>query len=106
MIGDFYGDKWKPQPWYPGVYPGTAPQPQPSPVFIENISRAEFGALRKEVLDMKELLKRAKAYDEKNGEPDCEMETKMAILRKVAEAVGISLDDILKPTTAGAAKQP
>lgn len=44
---------------------------------------------------MKALLKRAKAYDEKNGEPNCEMDEKMAILRKVADMVGIKLDDIL-----------
>ena len=30
------------------------------------------------------LLKRAKKYDEENGEPNCEMDEKMALLRKVA----------------------
>ena len=59
------------------------------------ISREEFDALKKEVADMKELLKRAKAYDERNGEPNCEIDEKMDLLRRVAKLVGVSLDDVL-----------
>lgn len=91
MIGDFYRDKWKEQTWFP---PGHYVTP------ISPVSREEFDALKKEVLDMKELLKRAKAYDERNGEPDCEIAEKMDLLRKVAEMVGVNLEDVLK----GAAK--
>lgn len=43
---------------------------------------------------MKELLKRAKKYDEDNGEPNCEMADKVAVLKRVAELVGVSLDEI------------
>lgn len=64
------------------------------------VSRQEFDELKRDVLEMKALLKRAKEYDERNGEPGCEMEAKMALLRKVAAAVGIDLDDILKPASA------
>jgi hypothetical protein len=46
---------------------------------------------------MKALLKRAKEYDERNGEPECEMDEKMAVLRKLAEMVGVNLDDVLGP---------
>lgn len=38
---------------------------------------------------------KAKAYDEANGEPECEIESKVALLRAVAEAVGVDLDDVL-----------
>lgn len=83
MVADFYDDKFKPY--------------VENPLAIPMVSREEFEALRKEVLDMKELLKKAKAYDEKNNEPNCEKEEKLKTLRKIAEAVGIDLDDVLKP---------
>ena len=43
-----------------------------------------------------ELLKRAKKYDEDNGEPDCEIDEKMDVLRKVAKLVGVDLDEVLR----------
>lgn len=69
--------------------------------FVEQpITREEFDALKRDVLEMKELLKRAKKYDEDNGEPDCEMEEKVALVRKVCELVGVNIDDILSPKSA------
>ena len=101
MVGDHYRDMWKERPWYP---PGpAAPMPDRVPIVIQGppeISRAEFDELRRQVAEMKELLKRAKKYDEDNGEPDCEIDEKMDLLRRVAKMVGISLDDVIKPATA------
>jgi hypothetical protein len=93
MVGDHFGDKWEPfkQPIPSPVGPFTVSWPTPGP------TQAEFEALKKEVLDMKELLKRAKIYDEKNNEPNCEIEDKMDFLRKVAALVGVDLDDVFKP---------
>lgn len=96
MVGDFYSDKWRERDYFPKVpmFPGVFPQPQyPIPV----ISREEFDLLKREVSDMKELLKRAKEYDEKNGEPNCEIDEKIDLLRKVAKLVGVDLGDILAP---------
>jgi hypothetical protein len=84
MIGDHFNDKWK-QPPYQQIFTN-----------IPGVSRAEFEALKREVEEMKALLKRAKEYDEKNNEPNCEIEEKMAMLRKFADAVGIDLDDVIK----------
>ena len=84
MIGDHFNDKWKQQP-YQQLFTN-----------IPEITKAEFEALKKEVEEMKALLKRAKIYDEQNNEPNCEMDEKMAMLRKFANAVGINLDDVLK----------
>jgi hypothetical protein len=84
MIGDHFNDKWT-QPPYQQIFTN-----------IPDVSRAEFEALKKEVEEMKALLKRAKEYDEKNNEPNCEIEEKMAMLRKFADAVGIDLDDVIK----------
>ena len=92
MIGDHYREKWEPQfPQNPGQIYQTLPYNPPS--------RYEFGELKKEVLEMKELLKRAKKYDEETGQKDCEMEDKVALLKKVAEMVGVSLDDIFQTST-------
>ena len=98
MIGDHYRDHWTdPQRdgWHIPYVPPTQPIVLPSPV-----SKEEFDALRKEVLEMKKLLKRAKDYDEKNNEPDCEIDEKMELLRKVAKLVGVDLDDVIKPKSA------
>ncbi len=57
-------------------------------------TRQEFDDLKKDVLEMRELLKRAKIYDEENGQKDCELEEKKEIIRKVAEAVGIDIEEI------------
>jgi hypothetical protein len=97
MIGDYYGQKWHNQmhnQMAQGGLPGALAFQAPTPV---PISREEFDALKKEVLDMKELLKRAVEYDKRTGQPDCHMDEKVAMLKKVAEAVGVSLDDVFKP---------
>lgn len=88
MIGDHFSEKWK-QPPYQQIFTN-----------IPDVSREEFEALKKEVEEMKALLKRAKEYDEKNNEPNCEIEEKMAMLRKFADAVGIDLDDVIKKNDA------
>ena len=91
-IGDVYGKKW--QDYTPPYIP---PQTTTIVFPVSEVSRAEFEALRKEVLALKELLLAAKKFDEKTGQPDCEMGEKIAIIRKVAEAVGVNLDDVFKP---------
>ena len=63
---------------------------------IQNITRAEYDALKKEAEEMKAILKRAKLYDIQTGQPDCEMDDKVALLKKVAELFGINLDEIFK----------
>ena len=84
MVGDHYNEKWN-KPDYSQIFNN-----------LGNITRQEFDALKKEVEEMKELLKRAKIYDEVNNEPNCEMENKVATLRKIAELFGVDLDEIFK----------
>lgn len=88
-IGDVYGKKW--QDYTPPVI-----QPPPTQMFIpvSEVTKAEFEALKKEVMALKELLLAAKKFDEATGQPDCEMESKIAIIKKVAEAVGVNLDEV------------
>jgi len=87
MIGDHYNEKWEPLTWSPKTtwtFTTTGPTQQ------------EFDDLKKEVLEMKELLKKAKIYDEENGEPDCEVEEKFDLIRKIAKLVDVDLEDVLK----------
>lgn len=96
MIGDHYNDKWNPL-----NNPLNNPPNDPFGGWKYNpnagVSKEEFLQLKKEVLEMKELLKKAVEYDRKNNEPNCEMEDKIALLKKVAELVGVDLSEIFKP---------
>lgn len=85
MVGDYYSEKWKVSP--PG-YVG--------PLLIPNVAtKQDLEELKKEVIDMKELLKKAIEYDKKNNQPHCETEEKIELMRKVAEMVGVDLNDVL-----------
>lgn len=115
MVGDYYKDRWIDPNWQPtSIPPWQQPTQQPFPPYnpeafkdktiqdlLNNrpVSRFEFDALKKEVEVMKGLLAKAKIYDEKNNEPDCEIENKMKLLKEIAKLVGIDLDDVLKKTT-------
>lgn len=88
-VGDHFRDRWiQPQPNFWPASPDTFTIQMP-------ITRAEFDALKAEVDEMKSLLRAAKRIDELTGQPDCEMEDKLAVLRKVAEMVGVDLDDVI-----------
>lgn len=88
MVMDHYWDKWRyiqiPEaPAYP--WPVLAPVPAPvwAPV-TPPISPAEVDEFRK-------LLERAREYDRKNNEPDCELEEKRQRLKKLAEELGVDI---------------
>lgn len=57
------------------------------------VTRAEFEALRQDVEMLKAVLIAAKKVDAETGQADCEREAKVALLRQIAEAVGVSLDE-------------
>lgn len=95
MVGDHYTDKWR--DLLPG-YPSRGwPVPNGDGTVIPsiNVSREEFDQLKRDVEEMKTLLKRAKEYDERNGEPDCEIDEKMEMLRRVAKMVGVDIEDVI-----------
>lgn len=95
MIGDHYNDKWSPK-WIPDPAPIDPNNPWTTfPQITPQVTKQEFDELKKEVLEMKELLKKAIEYDKKNNQPECQMEEKIALLKKVAELVGVSLEDVL-----------
>ena len=89
FVADHYHDKWWPQQ-----------QPLPNDGLKEYLqahlapTRQEFDELKRSVEEMKQLLKRAKLYDEQTGQPDCEKEEKIEILKRIAELVGVDLNEI------------
>lgn len=107
MIGDHYNDKWNDKRTWPAppwevkpreakpIYPYSPPDPNRVGQAREVNYSEDIKQLRKEVEEMKELLKKALEYDKRTGQPHCEQEDKMAFLRKVAESVGVDLRDVL-----------
>lgn len=91
-MGDHYTKKFpETYPWIqPIIYPANSTF---DPIVTSQplVSRAEFEALKKDVEEMKEILKIAKKYDEETGQPDCEMEEKIQLIKKIAELVGVKL---------------
>ena len=109
MVSDHYLEKWKYKPdggWTnpdPGFIPPNPNPWAPPPAYIPNwnppVTKQEFEELKKEVLEMKQLLKRALKYDEDNNEPHCELDDKIKALKLIADAVGVSLEDLFPKET-------
>ena len=59
------------------------------------VNRVEFEALKKSVEELKKLLIAAQKYDEAQGEPHCKHEDKVALIRKLAELVGVDMRGVL-----------
>lgn len=55
-------------------------------------TQAEFDALKVKVDEMIAMLKAARQYDAATGAAGCEMDEKLALLRKIAALVGVDLD--------------
>lgn len=85
MVMDHYNDKWKSVDWT-GAF-----------LVPDLVSKEDFTKLRADVDEMMALLKRAKLYDDATGQPDCENEQKMVLLRNIAKLVGVDLDEVFKP---------
>ena len=104
-IGDGYRDNFPPRwpnvPVWPQQPTGVPYPPQPNivpdpTVYAPLVSKQEFDALKKEVEELKQLLKAAKKFDEETGQPDCHMDDKVEFIKKLAEYVGVDLEDIFK----------
>lgn len=98
------GDQWRGD--FPDRYPGIPmpspiqpfqPYSPPSPIVIQTqVSKADFDKLKAEMEELKKLLLAAKLYDEATGQPDCEMDEKVALIKAVAKMVGVNMDEVFK----------
>jgi hypothetical protein len=85
------GNYWKDQ-----IVPNKYNEWTNFPIVIPQVTKEEFDTLRKDVLELKELLKAAITFDTNVGEPDCEKEEKVELMKAMAKAVGLSLEDLIK----------
>ncbi len=85
MVAEHFGDKWQKiyptTPYVPGI---TYPTPIMPPEEIEKF--------RKDAKELEELLKKAKEYDERNNEPDCELDEKKKTLQDIADRFGVEIN--------------
>jgi hypothetical protein len=104
MIGDYWKDRlpqthpWVVQPRedpYAPLIPSYPPSGGSGGIGTIGISREEFEALKKEMQELKELLKAAKKFDEATNQPHCEQDDKVALIKKIAELVGVDMKDVL-----------
>lgn len=95
MIMDHYYDKWapfRPSRTVPDVIPVYPIQPPPihtPPVTIYPLPNLPT---QKEIDEFRQLLEKAREYDKRNNEPDCELQSKKDRLLKLAQELGIKID--------------
>ena len=88
------GDNWREQPW---KYPSIPREPFNPWEYVPKkaeVDPEEFEALKKEIEELKKLLKAGKEFDEKTGQPNCELDEKVEFIRKMAEFVGVDMEDV------------
>lgn len=99
------GDKWSKQDYWP-AWPGAIPFPdrkesrpysfRPIDTYENIILKERYTQLKEQAEKMKRELEQAKAEDIKNNNPDCEMEDKVIILKKIAKMLDIDLSAVFK----------
>ncbi len=89
--------------WQNNRWPTIQPQQWPNPLLntypgglVPEISRQEFDTLKQEIEELKKLLVAAKAYDKATGQPDCEMDSKVALIKGIANALGVDLGNVFE----------
>jgi len=100
MIMDHFNEKWQPQ--IAPVFPPLINPLLPSgfnfqiPVTLTQEEVNEFRKLveefKKDMVEMNKLLKRAKEYDKKMNQPDCEMDEKKQKLMELAKLMGVDIE--------------
>jgi len=79
MVIDHYRERWEPI------------QPQPQPYWPWIIVPQPPAIAPEEVAEFRRLLERAREYDKRHAEPDCELEEKKAALKAIAEKLGVDI---------------
>jgi len=105
-VGDNFRDTFPEKyPWYPTTSPNTYPPsiiPTSVPTTVIPVTpdlskfatKEDIEDLRKTMEELKLLLKAAIRYDEMTQQRECETAEKIALIKQVAEAVGVDLSDL------------
>lgn len=90
----FIGDQWRDAA--PERYPFVQPYIPPTVVttFGSEVTRAEFEALKADIAALRHLLLAAKEYDAATGQPDCETDEKVALIKRLADLVGVDMTEV------------
>jgi len=78
----------------PVSYPNITISPLPTDAEKIKELQDQIAELKKDMEEVKKVLLVAKKYDEDNNEPHCEMDEKVALLKKVAAFVGVDLSEV------------
>ena len=80
------GDAWRDR--LPREYPNI------SPAGISPFAtKSEVEALRRELAELRELLKAAKKFDEATGQPACELAEKVEFSKRIADLMGVDMSE-------------
>jgi hypothetical protein len=85
MIMDHYNDEWQKRYVQPQVFPPILPLPT-----------------QQELDEFRRLLDRAREYDRKHGEPDCELAEKRGKLLDLAKQLGVDISFVADGAKEGA----
>jgi hypothetical protein len=99
MIMDHYGDKWRDRIGpYTAPYPYQPYTPQTTDDWKDIVEKAfqqftqrEPRISDDEIREFRQLLERAREYDKRNNEPECELEEKKEAVRQVAKQLGVEI---------------
>ena len=83
---------------YPWVVPYIEQEPVAPPdwtyIVPEFATKVELEAIRKEIQEIRELIKAAQKFDESTGQPNCDNPDKFRLLKLLAEALGVDLSEL------------
>lgn len=99
MIMDHYNDKWRqrlpntyPEPYsWPSQMPPTQTVPDGLGALAEFLKPKTPAITPEEIAEFRALLERAREYDRRNNEPDCELDTKRQALKDIASQLGVEI---------------
>lgn len=87
MVGDYYKDRT-----FPNQFPNWVNTPVTAIASVA--SKEDIARLEQSILELKALLLQAIKYDEKLGEPHCEQEDKVKLIKDLAKIVGVDMSEV------------
>lgn len=105
MIGDEWTRQLPQKPYYPQMpNSGDFPEIQKNSISQNNLnylleelkhSKEKTKALKKDLKSLRKLLKAAMKFDKETGQPDCHVDEKVGIIKKLADEMNVNMKGIL-----------